>query len=256
MVVLVIGDVVGDPGMDTLYRRLRQLKKQVGADLTIVNGENATPVGKGITPALAEEIFDMGADVITLGNHTFGNRQICDYLDDQPNILRPLNYPPQQPGHGYAVVECRGKQVCVCNLQGRVGMDYIPSDPFAAADWLLKNVKADLYLVDFHAEATSEKQAMGYHLNGRAAAVWGTHTHVPTADERVLSGGTGYITDIGMTGGVESVIGVRWEQSLAMFRGQLGERFKPSDRDCRVQGVVFELNDQGKCTAVRRVEIS
>ena len=117
-------------------------------------------------------------------------------------------------------------------------------------------MKADLYLVDFHAEATSEKQAMGYHLNGRAAAVWGTHTHVPTADERVLSGGTGYITDIGMTCGVESVIGVRWEQSLAMFRGQLGERFKPSDRDCRVQGVVFELNDQGKCTAVRRVEIS
>ena len=256
MVVLVIGDVVGDPGMDNLYSGLRQLKKQVGADLTIVNGENATPVGKGITPALAEEIFDMGADVIPLGNHTFGNRQICDYLDDQPNILRPLNYPPQQPGHGYAVVECRGKQVCVCNLQGRVGMDYIPSDPFASADWLLKNVQADLYLVDFHAEATSEKQAMGYHLNGRAAAVWGTHTHVPTADERVLSGGTGYITDIGMTGGVESVIGVRWEQSLAMFRGQLGERFKPSDRDCRVQGVVFELNDQGKCTAVRRVEIS
>ena len=256
MVVLVIGDVVGDPGMDVLCRRLRQLKKQVGADLTVVNGENATPVGKGITPDLTEEMFNAGADVITLGNHTYGNRQICDYLDDQPNILRPLNYPPQQPGHGYTVVECKGKQVCVCNLQGRVGMDYIPSDPFAAADWLLKNVAADLYLVDFHAEATSEKQAMGYHLNGRAAAVWGTHTHVPTADERVLSGGTGYITDIGMTGGVESVIGVRWEQSLAMFRGQLGERFKPSDRDCRVQGVVFELNDQGKCTAVRRVEIS
>ena len=109
MVVLVIGDVVGDPGMDTLYRCLRQLKKQVGADLTIVNGENATPVGKGITPALAEEIFDMGADVITLGNHTFGNRQICDYLDDQPNILRPLNYPPQQPGHGYAVGAAYGR---------------------------------------------------------------------------------------------------------------------------------------------------
>lgn len=256
MIVLVIGDVVGDPGMDVLYRRLRQLKKQVGADLTIVNGENATPVGKGITPALAEEIFDAGADVITLGNHTFGNRQICDYLDDQPNILRPLNYPPQQPGHGCTVVECKGKQVCVCNLQGRVQLDYIPSDPFAAAERLLKEVKADVYLVDFHAEATSEKQAMGYHLNGRAAAVWGTHTHVPTADERVLSGGTGYITDIGMTGGVESVIGVRWEQSLAMFRGQLGERFKPSDKGCRIQGAVFELNDQGKCIGVQRVEIS
>ena len=257
MIVLAIGDVVGDPGMDMLCRRLRQLKKQVGADLTIVNGENATPVGKGITPALAEEIFDAGADVITLGNHTYGNRQICDYLDEQPNILRPLNYPPQQPGQGYVVTECRGKRVCVCNLQGRVGMDYIPSDPFAMAEKLLKTADADLFLVDFHAEATSEKQAMGWHLNGRAAAVWGTHTHVPTADGRVLPGGTGYITDIGMTGGIDSVIGVRWEQSLAMFRGHLGERFKPSDKNCRIQGAVFKIDDQtGKCLSVERVEMA
>ena len=255
MIVLAIGDVVGDPGMDVLCRRLRQLKKQVSADLTVVNGENATPVGKGITPALAEEIFNAGADVITLGNHTYGNRQICDYLDEQPYILRPMNYPPQQPGQGYVVVECRGKRVCVCNLQGRVQMDYIPSDPFAMAEKLLKAVEADVYLVDFHAEATSEKQAMGWHLDGRAAAVWGTHTHVPTADGRVLPGGTGYITDIGMTGGVDSVIGVRWEQSLAMFRGHLGERFKPSDKNCRVQGVVFTIDDNtGKCLSVERVE--
>ena len=257
MIVLAIGDVVGDPGMDVLCRRLRQLKKQVGADLTIVNGENATPVGKGITPALAEEIFDAGADVITLGNHTYGNRQICDYLDEQPNILRPLNYPPQQPGQGYVVTECRGKRVCVCNLQGRVGMDYIPSDPFAMAEKLLKTADADLFLVDFHAEATSEKQAMGWHLDGRAAAVWGTPTHVPTADGRVLPGGTGYITDIGMTGGIDSVIGVRWEQSLAMFRGHLGERFKPSDKNCRIQGAVFKIDDQtGKCLSVERVEMA
>ena len=257
MIVLVIGDVVGDPGMDVLCRRLRQLKKQVGADLTVVNGENATPVGKGITPALAEEIFDAGADVITLGNHTYGNRQICDYLDEQPNILRPLNYPPQQPGQGYVVTECRGKRVCVCNLQGRVGMDYIPSDPFAMAEKLLKTADADLYLVDFHAEATSEKQAMGWHLDGRVSAVWGTHTHVPTADGRVLPGGTGYITDIGMTGGIDSVIGVRWEQSLAMFRGHLGERFKPSDKNCRIQGAVFNIDDHtGKCLSVERVEMA
>ena len=257
MIVLAIGDVVGDPGMDVLCRRLRQLKKQVGADLTIVNGENATPVGKGITPALAEEIFDAGADVITLGNHTYGNRQICDYLDEQPNILRPLNYPPQQPGQGYVVTECRGKRVCVCNLQGRVGMDYIPSDPFAMAEKLLKTADADLFLVDFHAEATSEKQAMGWHLDGRVSAVWGTHTHVPTADGRVLPGGTGYITDIGMTGGIDSVIGVRWEQSLAMFRGHLGERFKPSDKNCRIQGAVFKIDDQtGKCLSVERVEMA
>jgi len=257
MIVLVIGDVVGDPGMDVLCRRLRQLKKQTGADLTVVNGENATPVGKGITPRLAEEIFDAGADVITLGNHTYGNRQICDYLDEQPRILRPLNYPPQQPGQGYVITERRGKRVCVCNLQGRVGMDYIPSDPFAVAEKLLKTADADLYLVDFHAEATSEKQAMGWHLDGRVSAVWGTHTHVPTADGRVLPGGTGYITDIGMTGGIDSVIGVRWEQSLAMFRGHLGERFKPSDKNCRIQGAVFNIDEHtGKCLSVERVEMA
>lgn len=256
MVILVIGDVVGDPGMDLLCRRLGKLKREVEADLTVVNGENATPVGKGITPQLAEEIFNAGADVITLGNHTFANRQICDYLDEQPRILRPLNYPPQQPGQGSVVVECRGKQVCVCNLQGRVGMDYIPSDPFAAVDRLLKEQRAELYLVDFHAEATSEKQAMGWHLAGRAAAVWGTHTHVPTADARVLPGGTGYITDIGMTGGTDSVIGVRWEQSVAMFRGELGQRFRPSEQNCRVQGAVFTIDEQGKCVSARRVEIS
>ncbi len=256
LVILVIGDVVGDPGMDVLYRRLRQLKKDVGAHLTVVNGENATPVGKGITPALAEEIFDAGADVITLGNHTFGNRQICDYLEEQPNILRPMNLPPQQPGKGYTLVECQGKRVCVCNLQGRVHMDYIISDPFETADRLLKTVEADVFLIDFHAEATSEKQALGWHLDGRVSALWGTHTHVPTADIRVLPKGTGYVTDIGMTGGTDSVIGVRWEQSVSMFRGMLGERFKPSDKNCRIQGAVFEIDEQGNCVAARRVELA
>jgi len=136
-------------------------------------------------------------------------------------------------------------------------MDYIPSDPFAAAEKLLKTADADLYLVDFHAEATSEKQAMGWHLDGRVSAVWGTHTHVPTADGRVLPGGTGYITDIGMTGGIDSVIGVRWEQSLAMFRGHLGERFKPSDKNCRIQGAVFNIDEHtGKCLSVERVEMA
>ena len=252
--LLAVGDVVGEGGQDIISRRLRDLKAEHSVHFTVVNGENCS--GVGILPRQADRLFDAGADVITLGNHTYGNRQICDYLEEQEYILRPLNYPLKQPGHGYTLLECCGKTVCVCNLQGRVGLDYIPSDPFDAADWLVEEVKADVYLVDFHAEATSEKQAMGYHLNGRASAVWGTHTHVPTADERVLSKGTGYITDIGMTGGVDSVIGVRWEQSLKMFRGELTERFKPSDRDCRIQGAVFEIDEQGKCVAVRRVEIA
>ena len=167
MVILAIGDVVGDPGMDILCRRLGRLQRQVGADLTVVNGENAT--GRGITPALAEDIFYAGADVITLGNHTFANRQICDYLDEQPHILRPLNFPAQQPGQGSVVAEVQGRRVCVANLQGRVGMDYNVSSPFSAADALLRETEADLFLLDFHAEATSEKLAMGYHLAGRRA---------------------------------------------------------------------------------------
>ncbi len=255
MVILAIGDVVGDPGMDILCRRLGRLQRQVGADLTVVNGENAT--GRGITPALAEDIFYAGADVITLGNHTFANRQICDYLDEQPHILRPLNFPAQQPGQGSVVAEVQGRRVCVANLQGRVGMDYNVSSPFSAADALLRETEADLFLLDFHAEATSEKLAMGYHLAGRAAAVWGTHTHVPTADERILPGGTGYITDVGMTGGFDSVLGVRWEQSVAMFRGELAPRFQPSDRNKQIQGAVFTIdNSTGCCTQVQRVVFS
>lgn len=255
MVILAIGDVVGDPGMDILCRRLGRLQRQVGADLTVVNGENAT--GRGITPALAEDIFYAGADVITLGNHTFANRQICDYLDEQAHILRPLNFPAQQPGQGSVVVEVQGRRVCVANLQGRVGMDYNVSSPFSAADALLRETEADLFLLDFHAEATSEKLAMGYHLAGRAAAVWGTHTHVPTADERILPGGTGYITDVGMTGGFDSVLGVRWEQSVAMFRGELAPRFQPSDRNKQIQGAVFTIdNSTGCCTQVQRVVFS
>ena len=255
MVILAIGDVVGDPGMDILCRRLGRLQRQVGADLTVVNGENAT--GRGITPALAEDIFYAGADVITLGNHTFANRQICDYLDEQPHILRPLNFPAQQPGQGSVVAEVQGRRVCVANLQGRVGMDYNVSSPFSAADALLRETEADLFLLDFHAEATSEKLAMGYHLAGRAAAVWGTHTHVPTADERILPGGTGYITDVGMTGGFDSVLGVRWEQSVAMFRGELAPRFQPSDRNKQIQGAVFTIDKStGCCTQVQRVVFS
>ena len=255
MVILAIGDVVGDPGMDILCRRLGRLQRQVGADLTVVNGENAT--GRGITPALAEDIFYAGADVITLGNHTFANRQICDYLDEQPHILRPLNFPAQQPGQGSVVAEVQGRRVCVANLQGRVGMDNNVSSPFSAADALLRETEADLFLLDFHAEATSEKLAMGYHLAGRAAAVWGTHTHVPTADERILPGGTGYITDVGMTGGFDSVLGVRWEQSVAMFRGELAPRFQPSDRNKQIQGAVFTIdNSTGCCTQVQRVVFS
>ena len=254
MVILAIGDVVGDPGMDILCRRLGRLQRQVGADLTVVNGENAT--GRGITPALAEDIFYAGADVITLGNHTFANRQICDYLDEQPHILRPLNFPAQQPGQGSVVAEVQGRRVCVANLQGRVGMDYNVSSPFSAADALLRETEADLFLLDFHAEATSEKLAMGYHLAGRAAAVWGTHTHVPTADCQILPRGTGFVTDLGMTGPSRSVLGIKPENSINLFMGGLPRRYEEAEGNCKLNACLFTIDTEKKrCTAVRRADI-
>lgn len=250
--VLAVGDVVGAPGMDRVARSLRQLKRKTGADFVVVNGENASVVG--ITPDQAEEILDAGADVVTLGNHSFGKREIVDYLEDTTRILRPANLAPQAPGRGWGVYETRAGDVAVIDLIGRCNMDYTPDNPFLLVEKLLKTIEARWVFVEFHAEATSEKLAMGYHLNGRAAAVWGTHTHVPTADIRILSGGTGYITDLGMTGGQDSVLGVRWEQSLNMFRGNLTERFQPSDRDVRLQGAVFTIGADGRCAEAARVD--
>lgn len=252
MKILVIGDVCGEPGVDFLSRNLRKLKRQEQADLVIVNGENASM--RGIAPAQADEIFFSGADVITLGNHAFANRQSWDYLDENREIIRPLNLSPRKPGMGYVVVESCGKRVCVVNLMGQLNMDYSVDSPFRAMDQLLKQVEADVFVVDFHGEATSEKKAFAYHVAGKAAVVFGTHTHVPTADEQVLPGGTGFLSDVGMTGGVASVIGVKWQQSVEFFTGGLGQRFQSSQEDLRIQGAVFTLDGDGKCVDVKRVE--
>ena len=252
MKILVIGDVCGEPGVEFLSKNLRKLKQREQADLVIVNGENASM--RGISPAQADEILYSGADVITLGNHAFANRQSWDYLDETRDVIRPLNLSPKKPGMGYTVVECCGKRVCVVNLMGQLNMDFSVDSPFRAMDALLKQQDADVYVVDFHAEATSEKKAFAYGVAGRVAAVFGTHTHVPTADEQVLPGGTGFISDIGMTGGIASVIGVKWQQSLEFFTGGLGQRFQSSNEDLRIQGAVFTLDGAGKCTEVRRVE--
>lgn len=252
MKILVIGDVCGEPGVAFLSRNLRKLKKQEQADLVIVNGENASM--RGISPDQAEEIFFSGADVITLGNHAFANRQSWDYLDEKREIVRPLNVSPKKPGVGYITVDCCGKRVCVVNLMGQLDMDYSVDSPFRAMDALLKRENADVYVVDFHGEATSEKKAFAYYMAGKVAVVFGTHTHVPTADEQVLPGGTGFISDIGMTGGVASVIGVKWQQSVEFFTGGLGQRFQSSEEDLRIQGAVFTLDNGGKCVDVKRVE--
>ena len=252
--VLCVGDVVGNPGLDRLGRSLRYLKRKTGADFVIVNGENSD--GVGMTPRQGEEILDAGADVITMGNHTFNRREIVDYLDECPQIIRPANYAPQTPGRGWAEFDTKAGTVAVIDLIGRCGMDFGPDNPFLAVEKILKQVKARIVLVEFHAEATSEKLAMGYMLDGKVSAVWGTHTHVPTADARVLPRGTGYVTDLGMTGPENSVLGVRPEQSIAMFHGDLTSRFQTAGGPTKLEAVLFTIDSStGKCKAVERVDL-
>ena len=251
--VLCVGDVVGGPGLNRIVRQLRQLKRKTGADFVIVNGENAAVVG--ITPDQAEDIFDAGADVITLGNHSFAKRDICTYLDENSRILRPANYAPQVPGRGWGVYETRAGDVAVIDLIGRCNMDYGPDNPFLMVEKILKEVTAKIILVEIHAEATSEKLAMGYLLDGRVSAVWGTHTHVPTADNQILPKGTGYVTDLGMTGPKHSVLGIRPELSIAKFRVDLTERYRWADGPTKTEAVLFTIDTAtGKCKKAERVD--
>ena len=232
--VLAVGDVVGNPGLDRVRRRLRQLKRDTGADFTVVNGENAAVVG--LLPHQAEDILDAGADVITMGNHTWGKREIVDYMEDCPRILRPANYAPQVPGRGWQVFDTKAGPVAVIDLIGRCNMDYGPDNPFLSIEKILKELDVKIILVAIHAEATAEKLAMGYLLDGRVSAVWGTHTHVPTADAQILPKGTGYVTDLGMTGPRYSVLGIKPELSIAKFRGDLTERYRWAEGETKLEG--------------------
>ena len=252
--VLAVGDVVGNPGMDRISRSLRYLKKKTQADFVIVNGENAAVVG--MTPRQAEEIFDAGADVITMGNHTFGKREIVDYMEESPYVLRPANYAPQAPGRGWGVFDSKAGPVAVIDLQGRVNMDYTPDNPFLMAEKILKEVDTKLIFVELHAEATSEKLAMAYMLDGKISAFWGTHTHVPTADAQVLPKGTGYVTDLGMTGPQYSVLGIRPDLSIAKFRGDLTERYQWANGPTKLEAVLFTIDTStGLCKTVERVDL-
>ena len=253
--ILCVGDVVGNPGMDRIRRSLRYLKQQTKADFVIVNGENAAVVG--LTPNQAEDIFDAGADVITLGNHAFGKREISDYLDENSRILRPANFAPQVPGQGWGVYDTKIGPVAVVNLIGRCNMDYTPDNPFLMIDKILPKLDAKLILVEIHAEATSEKLAMGYMLDGKVSAVWGTHTHVPTADAQVLPKGTGYVTDLGMTGPKHSVLGIRPELSIQKFRGDLFQRYQWAEGATKLEAVLFTIDTTtGKCKKAERVDLS
>ena len=252
--VLAVGDVVGNPGLDRICHSLRKLKRQTCADFVIVNGENAAVVG--MTPRQGEEILDAGADVITMGNHTFGKRELVDYLDDCPQVIRPANYAPQTPGRGYGIFDTKAGPVAVVDLIGRCNMDYGPDNPFLMVEKIIKNLDTKLIFVEIHAEATSEKLAMGYMLDGRVSAVWGTHTHVPTADAQVLPKGTGYVTDLGMTGPKHSVLGIRPELSIAKFRGDLTSRYQWAEGPTKLEAVLFTIDTAtGLCKKAERVDV-
>ena len=256
--VLAVGDVASEVGLDCLHRHLRSLKKKHNVHFTVVNGEKAA--GIGLLPRHAEEIFDAGADVITLGNHTWGKLQITDYLEDNPYILRPANYAPNLPGRGFGLYDGpQGLRIGVLNLMGRFELDCHLSSPFTLADQLLKDqlAQADVVLVDFHAEATSEKGAMGWYLDGRVQAVWGTHTHVPTADGQVLPKGTGFITDLGMTGPAQSILGVVPENSIARFLGQLPRRYEAAKGPGKLNAVLFTIDTATRrCVSVTRCDVT
>lgn len=253
--ILAVGDVVGDGGLDCLSKHLRQLKRLKGIHFTVVNGENAS--GMGILPRQARAIFDAGADVITLGNHTWNRLQIADFLEDDRYTLRPANYTNRVPGRGWGVYDGpRGLRIGVMNLIGRCEMDSNFENPFTTADRCLEELEADLVLVDFHAEATSEKGAMAWYLDGRVQALWGTHTHVPTADTQILPQGLGFVTDLGMTGPAQSVLGICPEMAINRFLGGLPRRFEPAPGPCKLESVVFSIDTEARaCVGVERVDL-
>ena len=253
--ILAVGDVCGKPGLEFLRRTLRSVQKTYRIDFTIVNGENANVVG--VTPAQCEEIFSAGADVITLGNHTWTRTELQDYLARSSRCLRPANYAPQCPGQGFGVYETSFGRICIVNAIGRFTLDANTDNPFVVVDNILADhADVKLVCVDFHAEATSEKLAMGYFLEGRASAVWGTHTHVQTSDCCVLPGGTGYITDLGMTGPARSVLGIDVEQSIGKFLGDPPRRYASGGGPCKMECAVFEVDaETGRCVRANALRI-
>jgi len=256
MRILMLGDVVGEGGRRLVEAFVPELRREARVDFVVVNGENAAH-GHGITERIARQWLDeLGVDVITTGNHAFDVKEASSLFAREPRLLRPANWPPDTPGAGWVKLHTpSAEEVLVVNLLGRVELP--PCDcPFRAVDAILARERADLVLVDFHAEATSEKLALAYYLDGRVSALWGTHTHVPTADERVFPKGTGYITDLGMTGPVESVLGICPEQSIEKFLGGMPGRYRAAEGPSKAQGAIFSLDSAtGLCVAVERVDI-
>jgi metallophosphoesterase (TIGR00282 family) len=253
MKVLFIGDVVGGPGRRGLAAAMPELRERYAPAMIVVNGENSAG-GMGITEKTAKALFDVGADVITSGNHIYRHREVYGYLNRSERVIRPANYPYANPGRGYTVVEVGDRRVGVINLSGAVGLR-VARSPFHEVDSILEKIGCDFCIVDFHAEVTSEKVAMGWHLDGRVAAVLGTHTHVPTADARVLPQGTAFIADVGMTGSRTSVLGVKPELILESLITQMPVKFETATEDVWVMGAVVDVNDRGLADSIEQVMV-
>jgi len=253
MKLLFVGDVVGGIGRSTLAALLPALRDRHRPDFVVVNGENAAG-GVGITEKTARELLELGADAITLGNHAYRHREVYGFLDREERIVRPSNFPKGSPGRGHTVLERNGMRLGVVNLSGMLFLEAVRS-PFSEADAVLAELRGNTngVLVDIHAEATSEKVAMGWHVDGRVTACLGTHTHVPTADARVLPGGTAYVTDVGMTGPRGGVIGVKREQALERFLKLTNVRFETSSEDPWLNAVLIDADGEGRATAIEQL---
>lgn len=256
MKILAVGDIIGNAGVKELKKQLSKIKKEKNIDFIIVNGENSAE-GMGITEKNFNDILEAGADVVTMGNHTWAKKDIFNFIDN-PKIIRPANYPEGVPGKGYNIYEKNGKNIAVINLIGRVDIAVLSENPFLKVKSIIDEItnKVDMIIVDFHAEATAEKIAMKNYLDGRVTVIYGTHTHVQTADEKITVNGTGYITDIGMTGPINSVIGMDVKASVKRFVTSLPEKYKLAEGEAMLNGCVFEIDDKtNKTVSIKRVYV-
>ena len=256
MNILAVGDIVGQVGVKELQKRLPKLKEEYKIDFCIVNGENAAE-GMGITENLFNDILHAGADMVTMGNHTWGKKDIFKFIDN-PQILRPINYPEGVCGKGMNIYNCKNKKIAVINALGRAEINILSENPFLKVKKTVDNIKekVDIIILDFHAEASAEKMAMGYYLDGEITILFGTHTHVQTADEKILAKGTAYITDIGMTGPKDSIIGMEKDAALKRFLTALPEKYKIAQGEAMLNACVFEVNDvTNKVEKIKRISL-
>ena len=256
MRILAVGDIVGESGVRKLKEELPRIKREENIDFVITNGENSAGV-MGINERNFNDMLSAGTNVVTMGNHTWGKKDIFKFID-HPQLLRPANYPKGVVGKGLGIYECNGKKIAVMNFMGRVDINILTENPFIMAKDMVEEIKeqVDIIIIDFHAEATAEKIAMARYLDGKITAIFGTHTHVQTADEQILPNGTGYITDIGMTGPKNSVIGMDAQASIKRFETTLPEKYKLAEGECILNAVIFNIDDTtSKVTDIKRIYI-